>query len=179
MNIRISGLYQYLFLGLQYHLQAPDQGWTLQRKEDLTTKGGRSQPSGSFLMDGLGWCPAHTTGQTHPKLRCPNQPHPKKPCMEEACKENKSENNLGGKKLQVLPRSQVRTLFPCLPQVRALCSAERGCPTPPAHVLRGLRAGVSPPGPVLNACHPDCGGREITGERRDLLRRHQMASEQG
>lgn len=69
MNIWISGLYQYLFLGLQYHLQAPDQGWTLQRKEGFTTRGGRSQPSGSmgaFLMDGEGWDDAlHTPLDTH------------------------------------------------------------------------------------------------------------------
>lgn len=69
MNIWISGLYQYLFLGLQYHLQAPDQGWTLQRKEGLTTKGGRSQSSGSmgaFLMDAEGWDDAlHTPLDRH------------------------------------------------------------------------------------------------------------------
>lgn len=152
----IPGLYQYLFLALQYHLQAPVQGWTLHREDGFITHGGQVRAlnlhgSLSGGKGGFGWSSAHTVRQAYPTLHrcihCPNQsPQPnQRPCkktrMEEGCNENKPKNGLWGGKLRVLPRNQVTMLFPApfaKGQIFVLRQQEKpwhadpkqGCPAP-------------------------------------------------
>lgn len=170
----------------------PVLGWAMQRPGSPTARGGRPRPSdsmGAFLIavEGLddslrtpcdGCTPSHHL-HIFPKPDPSTQPNPlQETSVKKDCMENTPQIHLWGGKPLVLPMNQATSLLPLLctegqPFVlhqQAAASPGGAAPLPQP---------TPPPGPRLNACHPDCGGREITGERRYLLRRHQTASEQG
>lgn len=121
----------------------------------------------------------------------PNQMSCKKTCVEESCDENRSKK--GGLMWEAAgPPKEPRNdaIFRTIYKRSNLCSPpasdavtwgpQAGLPRSPSPCQKeGRGRRVPPPDPRLNACHPNCGGQEITGERRYLLKRHQTASEQG
>lgn len=108
---------------------------------------------GALLMDGEGWDDAlHTPLDTHPPNCTIQTILPKiNPVWR---RENRCENNLRGVTPQVFPNNQVRTRFPCLPQVRALCCAEKGLPHSPSPCPQGGEGGGVTASPSAQCLSP-------------------------